>query len=379
MIRSVCTLLLFCLVVPAWGQQTETDLQLTLPPEIYVVPGVPTNIYFDNIVLTQSPDKYRFDVVCDFGQSEQHHWTWTPTAGDVGVYPIRVDLYSADDTLLDSAASVLRVTAGAASPSTEPIRILIIGDSLTHASAYPNEIARLMTEDAKQPWKMLGTHKPASAAADVAHEGYGGWTWWNFVNKYEPNPDGTHRKRSSPFVFLNDESKPVLDMPRYFKEQCDGQLPDYVVIKLGINDLFSAPAGDVVGTDAKIDTVFGYADQLVAAIRAAAPNATIGICLTTPPNARQEAFEANYKGRYLRWGWKQIQHQLVQRQMQYIADKSDPQILIVPTQLNLDPVDGYPDNNSVHPNKSGYQQIGSSIYAWLQHQLAGKSPAPAAK
>ncbi|QDV11966.1 hypothetical protein CA51_18420 [Rosistilla oblonga] len=379
MIRSVCTLLLFCLVVPAWGQQTETDLQLTLPPEIYVVPGVPTNIYFDNIVLTQSPDKYRFDVVCDFGQSEQHHWTWTPTAGDVGVYPIRVDLYSADDTLLDSAASVLRVTAGAASPSTEPIRILIIGDSLTHASAYPNEIARLMTEDAKQPWKMLGTHKPASAAADVAHEGYGGWTWWNFVNKYEPNPDGTHRKRSSPFVFLNDESKPVLDMPRYFKEQCDGQLPDYVVIKLGINDLFSAPAGDVAGTDAKIDTVFGYADQLVAATRAAAPNATIGICLTTPPNARQEAFEANYKGRYSRWGWKQIQHQLVQRQMQYIADKSDPQILIVPTQLNLDPVDGYPDNNSVHPNKSGYQQIGSSIYAWLQHQLAGKSPAPAAK
>lgn len=370
MIRSLTSVALLFLVHPVWGQTESADLQLTLPAEIHAVAGVPTSIYFDNIVLSEDSTQYRFDVSCDFGQTEARRWTWTPTAGDAGEYPLIIDVYSSDGDLVESKSSRVRVTATAPVSDAQPLKILIIGDSLTHASAYPNEIARLLTEDAKRPWKMLGTHKPASAAADVAHEGYGGWTWSNFVTKYEPNPDGTHKKRSSPFVFSNDKSKPELDLPRYFKESCDGQLPDFIVIKLGINDCFSAPADDVAGIDARIDTVFGYADQLLTALRAAAPQAQIGICLTTPGNARQAAFEANYKDRYSRWGWKRIQHQLVRRQMQYVAAKADSKIDIIPTQLNLDTVDGYPENNGVHPNKFGYQQIGGSIYAWLQAKLA---------
>jgi lysophospholipase L1-like esterase len=49
-------------------------------------------------------------------------------------------------------------------------------------------------------------------------------------------------------------------------------------------------------------------------------------------------------------------------------------IHVVPTELNLDPVDGYPENNGVHPNVTGYQQIGASFYAWLKWraQSAGR-------
>ncbi len=247
---------------------------------------------------------------------------------------------------------------------------MIIGDSLTHASAYPNEIARLLSQHDNPKWVMLGSHKPASAAEGVSHEGYGGWTWSRFVTKYEPNPDGTHARRSSPFVFLNDDSRPQLDMQRYFEEACEGQRPDYVVIMLGINDCFSAPADEVAGIDARIDAMFGHADRLLSAIRDAVPQARIGVCLTTPPNARQEAFEANYKDRYTRWGWKRIQHRLVQRQMRYVAAKADPQISIVPTQLNLDPIDGYPANNGVHPNGDGYKAVAATIYSWLKWNLA---------
>ena len=45
---------------------------------------------------------------------------------------------------------------------------------------------------------------------------------------------------------------------------------------------------------------------------------------------------------------------------------SDGRIYVVPTHLNLDPIDGYPDNNGVHPNAVGYQQIGTSLYCWLK-------------
>ena len=140
---------------------------------------------------------------------------------------------------------------------------------------------------------MLGTHQPNSAADGVAHEGYGGWTWSDFVSKFEPDPDGKE-KCSSPFVFSDDGSQPQLNMHRYFQEKCDGQVPDYVVIMLGINDCFSAPADDASAVDVRIDNMLASANQLLDAIRTAAPKTQIGFCLTTPPNARQEAFEANY-------------------------------------------------------------------------------------
>ena len=44
----------------------------------------------------------------------------------------------------------------------------------------------------------------------------------------------------------------------------------------------------------------------------------------------------------------------------------------MPTELNLDPVDGYPNNNGVHPNPAGYAQIGGRFYAWLKAWLAGR-------
>ena len=41
-------------------------------------------------------------------------------------------------------------------------------------------------------------------------------------------------------------------------------------------------------------------------------------------------------------------------------------IHLVPTELNVDPVDGYPNNNGVHPNAFGYSQIGASFYSWMK-------------
>jgi lysophospholipase L1-like esterase len=216
---------------------------------------------------------------------------------------------------------------------------------------------------------MLGTHKPTQAAAGVAHEGYGGWTWQRFVSHFEPNPDGTHRKRSSPFVYLAEDGHPQLDVTRYLNDECGGQHPDFVIVMLGINDCFGAPPDDPNAIDARIDAVFKQADVLLKAFRQAAPKADIGICLTTPPNAREAAFQANYKGRFHRWGWKRIQHRLVQRQLERFAGNEQNKIFIIPTQLDLDPMDGYPANNGVHPNAAGYKQIGGTIYAWIKSRL----------
>lgn len=359
-------LLLLLAVSPASAAKKTQSLQLTLPPMFYAVPGVEMSIYFDNIVLTETPERYQFEVDCEIGTVDQNRWTVTPTDSNVGQYSLSVKVTDADGANLGTANTVLQVSKPDAGVSRDICRLLIIGDSLTNATTYSNEIARLLSTPGNPKWQMLGTHKPKSAAAGVAHEGYGGWTWQRFVSQYEPKPDGTNRKRSSPFVYLGKDGKPGLDLPRYFKEECNDQKPDYVIIMLGINDCFSAKQDAI---DEKIDGMLTQADILIKALQTAAPQAEVGICLTTPGNSRQEAFYANYKDRYSRWGWKKIQHRLVQRQIEKFKGRENENLFIIPTELNLDIVDGYPVNNGVHPNKVGYQQIGASIYAWLKYRM----------
>lgn len=376
LVHSGCLLLLllFTALFSAERCQAENQsgpLRLTLPAECYAVPGVEMSIYFDNIVLTETPEKYQFRVNCDVGKAEAKRWVVTPTGADVGEHRLTVSVADAAGESLGEASLMLRVVPADAGADRK-IRLLIVGDSLTHATHYPNEIARLLSEPSNPQWEMLGTHKPAGAGKGVAHEGYGGWTWQRFAAHYEPNPDGTYRKRSSPFVYLGKDGKPVLDVPRYFAEECDGLSPDFVIFKLGINDCFRLNPADPKALDSGIDAVMKHAATLLTAFRRAAPNAKLGLCLTTPPNARESGFDANYKGRYTRWGWKQIQHRLVQRQMALFKDREKEHLYIVPTELNLDPVDGYPTNNGVHPNPLGYKQIGESIYSWLKAEMEAK-------
>jgi lysophospholipase L1-like esterase len=150
---------------------------------------------------------------------------------------------------------------------------------------------------------------------------------------------------------------------RYFAEHCDNQPPDVVTFLLGINDCFGA---DPAKPDAKINEVLDNADKLLAAFHQAAPKAILAVGLTTPPNARQEGFTANYQDKYPRWGWKRIQHRIVQLMLKRLSNREQDGIHLVPTELNLDPVDGYPNNNGVHPNPVGYAQIGASFYSWMK-------------
>lgn len=352
------------------AETSSGPLQLTLPPAMYAVPGVEMNIYFDNVILTETSGAYRFQVTCDIGTSEERRWTLLPAAADVGEHPLTIAVSDSSGKELGRAATVLRIVPADAGAGRS-IRLLIVGDSLTHATVYANEMARLLSLPGNPRWTMLGSHRPPQAADGVAHEGYGGWTWNRFLTHHEPNPDGTYRKRSSPFVYLGDDGRPVLDLKRYFDEACGGERPDFVTILLGINDCFGADPEDPAKMDTTIDSMLANADTLLAAFREAAPDAELGICLTPPPNSREEGFQANYQGKYHRWGWKRIQHRLVQRELSHFADREN--VFIVPIELNLDPVDGYPVNNGVHPNASGYRQVGASIYAWLKMRLREQS------
>jgi len=370
--RSFSRLLLLGLplsCIAAGSSAEDAALRLTLPPVVYAVPGVETGVYFDNLILSPDSAAYRFRVGGRRGTADAARWTFTPSARDVGDHRLRVTVEDANGKRLQEAVTTLRVVPAEAGKGRK-VKLLLIGDSLTHGSLYPNELARLLSEPGNPEWEMLGTHHPTGAAPGVSHEGYGGWTWQRFVQRYDPQAPASGSSRSSPFVFPGrDGGAPALDMARYFDEQCAGKRPDYVTIMLGINDCFTLNPEDPAAIDAGITATFVHAEALLASLRKAAPQAEIGICLTTPPNSREEAFVASYKDRYHRWGWRRIQHRLVERQLQQFGKREKERIFLIPTELYLDPVAGYPNNNAVHPNAEGYRQIGSSLYGWLKARL----------
>jgi len=360
--------LLFCL---AASFSFAGDLLITLPPVIYATPDVEMSIYHDNIVLTETPQNYRFEFTCDIGSNETRRWTVKPADRDVGDHPIAITIKDASGKVLEQGKITLHVSPRIAGEG-KTLRLLIVGDSLTHATVYPNEIANLLSRPSNPKWTMLGTHKPASAKPGVAHEGYGGWAWATFLTKFTPETPGVTagplaRKATSPFIFPSADGKTgTFDLNRYFKGHCDNQPPDVVTFLLGINDCFGA---DPQNPDAKINEVLDNADKLLAEFHKAAPTAILAVGLTTPPNSRQEAFTANYKDKYPRWGWKRIQHRIVQLMLKRLSNREQDGIHLVPTELNLDPVDGYPNNNGVHPNPTGYAQIGASFYSWMKAKL----------
>jgi len=158
-------------------------------------------------------------------------------------------------TIVESASTTVTIVPQQAG-AEKKIRLLNVGDSLTHASVYPNEIARLLENPGNPEWKMPGTHKPSGAVERVAHEGYGGWTWAAFNSKFEP--DSTKPGSSSPFVFADSDGKPSLNVARYFNERCDGERPDFIIVELGINDCFGFNPDDAKQLDTQIDGVFKH-------------------------------------------------------------------------------------------------------------------------
>ena len=346
--------------------QQEGSL-LVLPPKIYAVEGKSIALYYDNLVLTKDSSKCQFSTSCEIGHAESGRWVLDGDDLTPETYPLTVTMTDESSNSFEASTEVI---VSAPQSPINPLSLLIVGDSLTHASHYSNCIAEHLNQLEGLQWKMLGTHQPSTAAKGIRHEGYGGKTWSWFLEHHEPEPDGTHRKRSSPFVFMQSNGQPKLDLKKYFQQTSGGEKPDVITILLGINDCFTASANPDKLAAKKIEALFENADRLVQEFRKACPNAKIGLCVTPPPNRRPEAFVASYQQKYPREGWTQVLQQLQKEQIRRWGHSECDHVSLIPIHLNLDTTAGYPETNAVHPNKIGYRQIGDSIYAWIcAHQL----------
>ena len=352
-------------------------VRLALPDTLYAVTGLETNLYFENLVLAVNPANYIFDVDCEKGLQQAERWTYTPDPADAGAYTLSVKVIDQTNTVVASGESELVVTRADVA-SGQPVSMLLVGDSLTHASIYSQTLLDLSTQAGAPAITLVGTHAPVDNPAN-RHEGYGGWTAERFATRFTEAPrDASYHDRPSPFVYRNESGAIEIDFARYCAENLAGKAPDVVTIFLGCNDTFGAKDDTIETT---IDSMFGHLDALIAAIHGAHPETVIGLIAPVPPASTQDAFGANYNNGQTRWQYLRNQHRVVERMTETYGGREAEHLSLIPAYVNLDCLRNYPAstapanaraaaevtrlNNGVHPDAAGYRQIGDSIYAWL--------------
>lgn len=356
----------------------KRQAQMLLPELLYAVPGVELNIYFANVFLCINPANYFFDVDCDKGKNERKRWSFTPTEKDVGQFPLTLRVYD-DDGIVAQGESTIMV-APRNTGAGENLSILLVGDSLTDQTHYVARLHTLVNSNDNPLVTMIGNHagggkKPLPGG--VAHEGYGGFTWASFLLSYEISTSGSLPYRKSYFL----KSRGKLDIPGYLDRFNDGKAPDYITFQLGVNDIFLKNDNDI---EAALVSIGKCMDSLINAFREAAPDAIIGIGLSTL-GASQDAFANNYQCTRTSWQFKKNTFNLNRFYIDKVKNSKDPKLVIIPTVSNLDCENNFPvhevainagnakqttrQSNGVHPAVEGYKQIGDTYYAWLKWQL----------
>lgn len=369
------TAMVVWLILVVVGQQAYAAVTLILPPVIYAVVGQEANIFFDTVVTATPGNAYVCKVHCSKGRQQSERWVFTPGAEDVGSFPLKIEVRDGNDKVVAQGESEVLV----ASPDRLKARnttLLAIGDSLTEAGIYTEELITPARMADGPRISLIGTHHSSGSPENV-HEGYGGWKYEYFLSRFDPASDAKGgRKGSSPFVF-DVAGKPVFDLPRYFREKVAGASPDVVTIFLGTNDVFAA--NDETRKKV-VDEIVAQAEQLVSELRKCLPKAKIGILAPVAP-AGQDAFGENYGCEFDAWTYRKNQTFLAQGLMEAFAGKAGQGIYFVPSFVNFDATRDYPvassprnarnsemierQTNALHPTEQGYRHIADAIFAWL--------------
>lgn len=374
-----------------------------IPSRLYAAPGLECNIYYKNVFDSVVPQNYAFQTYADKGRSELTRWCWTPGSGDAGkTVEVVVNAWN-DDGLVAAATTTVEVAAAPVNPSRR-LTFALFGDSLTNCK-FQDAILADMREAGHSNYMPVGTRNGASPGS-AAHDGFGGYTCDAFLLRYKVSDeeveniqDAAEREQlkalgmpekiihawqrdllRSPLVVFRNGRKEV-DVPAWLNKVNAGAAPDVVLIELGVNGVFSL-RGEREELRATIrEKVIPGFTRFIDALRPHMPDAVFAIC-TIPIGCGQDGFAVNYGAK-----WNEVQHRKIMFALnreiaEYVGERNDGKILLVPLAQAVDPFHSYihaeapaharskekvvRDQNAVHLSGIGGWQMGDAIAAWLR-------------
>jgi hypothetical protein len=365
----------------AAGIQTKTTDKIdiiypVLPSNIYAVVGTPFNLYFDNVLLTNTIAQYSFVVDGPSGGiTSADKWSFMPNVGQNGTYDFKITvrniITNRTVTTLSSKLHVAPANAGVG----KSISTVLMGHSYITSYVIPPVFYTDFLSGANNP-----TVTQCGSRVDnfyqnigvIRHEGQEATTWTTF---YKPTLYPVNR--ANPFwdATINDVS-----MKAYVTRHCNNKTPDYFMVVMDLNDVcWLTYDGDMGKVETAIDETLANAEKFLKKIATDAPNMKIGVMMMPPfakflDNTRAYGYNTGNQVR-------QIQHRLIQKWMEKYDKASNSNLSIVPTHLELDRNTGYDPAafarvGDFHPIREGYVQMCRSMYSWIKNSLAGTTNTP---
>lgn len=328
----------------------EDKIDIILPSKLYAITNQEMNLYFANIL---EKDWTKYVIECDCGNAHQfnRYLRWnTPTAVE-RTFNIRVR----KDKTIAERVPTLEVVA---SSEMTHKSVLILGDSTTSSNTVVEKLHANINDESLID--TVGTQ----GTAPYNHEGRAGWSLQNYCTNTTGNP------------FWNPNTS-KFDASYYFTQN-NIDYPDFFIVALGINDIYS------MTDDSVFESRMEMLEDVVESVKNA--SASIGVCISLilPPHD-QDGFGEDYPARYFnvipeyRRKWAKWNRLVIDN---YDHRESEG-IYVLPINMNLDTVYGmareekYVNARStekelrsgygsgVHPNDSGYWQIADVYWAFL--------------
>ncbi len=343
---------LFVLLTTVLSCNTDSEVVVALPSEIYCNDFSAMSIYFKNLIGNNNPEAYTFKVTPNLGKQDSVKYTFPIHQTKSEKYSLNVSVFNKSGKKVGSKSTTVFYTKLKKIP-VDTINILLTGNSLTNAGYFAGRVKSIFVDTLNFPVKFLGTKKSNGGT----HEGYGGKTWKWFTQNIE-----------SPFVFNLSENDTTLNFKNYFENVVQAK-PDFVVVELGINDCFRADTSSVVAIDSTIDEMLKYTTVYLKSLIDYKNDIKIGVCLVPAPNSHSSGFTANYKGKYTQTGWTKIQRRVNERYTRFFNENFKQNCSLIPLHINIDTQNAFPADNGVHPKPIGYYQLASTIFSWLFYKI----------
>ena len=305
-----------------------------------LIAGQEVTIYGDALINVPVHNNLQVTYTSDIGSQSGNNLVINPAAGNIGDHALTIT-FKNNGRLITTNTIKINVYPRAAATNK---KILLIGNSLTESGCtyYGIQIVRVLSNSTIT---FLGTNGTATK-----NEGHGGATWKRYVNNDQPDAN------PSPFFKAG-----VLNVPAYFKDNLIDR-PDYILISLGLNDLveFSAVGCNVV-TDDEVAVILNTAKTLIDAFLAYDANLKIILQIPSLTGTSGVAWEIDLGGISDQDLFIENVHKYWCAFIKEFANgayKSRVDCNYAPIFLNR--TTGYAEtaNSSVHPNQSGYEQLG---------------------
>ena len=361
-------------ILPQYIVEDVANAILNVPGKIYATSGIECNIYFENI--TENWDKYAWNVDCTKGEQLERGYRITPVDADAGTYTLTISISPKNNLSVSKQVQTTLVITAASAGSGVTKSVIVLGDSTTYNGTVISKLHENFSGDV-MGISTLGT----MGTSPNNHEGRSGWTLNDYFTKASITYPAGDPRGTIYNPFYNPTSQ-TFDANYYFANSGVSK-PDWFFINMGINDMFSYTADDAL--DTQIATCIGYLNSMITSIKNASENTKIGICVTIPPNASQDAFGKAYSCGQTRNRYKHNNAVWAAQIISEFYDMESNGVYIIPIHTNLDTVynmgmETLPvnarntdvtyqspiGNGGVHPAGVGYWQIADVYTAFLK-------------